>query len=231
MLCVKDLRISYGLFELRANFSIQTGSLVAILGPSGSGKTTLINAIAGFTPNITGFIEWNQLALAALSPGERPINILFQDHNLFPHLNVEKNVSIGIKPNLKLTALERKSVLETIIKVGLGELGSKQPSELSGGQKTRVALARVMVRCKPLLLLDEAFLGLEPALRLKMLDLMIEYVQKESKTLLMVTHDIDDVIKLGQLVLFVDNGDVFGPMHVTEFLSSTEPRFRKYLGG
>ena len=120
MLCVKDLRISYGLFELRANFSIQTGSLVAILGPSGSGKTTLINAIAGFIPSRTGFIEWNQLALTALSPGERPINILFQDHNLFPHLNVEKNVSIGIKPNLKLTALERKSVLETIIKGGLG---------------------------------------------------------------------------------------------------------------
>ena len=204
MLCVKDLRISYGLFELRANFSIQTGSLVAILGPSGSGKTTLINAIAGFIPSRTGFIEWNQLALTALSPGERPINILFQDHNLFPHLNVEKNVSIGIKPNLKLTALERKSVLETIIKVGLGELGSKQPSELSGGQKTRVALARVMVRSKPLLLLDEAFLGLGPALRLKMLDLMIEYVQKESKNITIV-HEKYKVPQFYYVVNIVSN--------------------------
>ena len=88
-----------------------------------------------------------------------------------------------------------------------------------------------MVRSKPLILLDEAFLGLGPALRLKMLDLMMEYVQKERKTLLMVTHDINDAIKLGQLVLFVDKGKVFGPMHLTEFLSSTDPRFREYLGG
>ena len=231
MLRVRDLKVGYDLFELRADFSIQTGSLVAILGPSGSGKTTLINAIAGFIQSRTGIIEWNQLALAPFSPGERPINILFQDHNLFPHLDVEKNVAIGIKPNLKLSILERKSVLETIAKVGLGELGNKQPSELSGGQKTRIALARVMVRSKPLLLLDEAFLGLGPALRLKMLDLMMEYVQKERKTLLMVTHDINDAIKLGQLVLFVDKGKVFGPMYLTEFLSSTDPRFKQYLGG
>ena len=94
MLRVRDLKVGYDLFELRANFSIQTGSLVAILGPSGSGKTTLINTIAGFIQSRTGIIEWNQLALAPFSPGERPINILFQDHNLFPHLDVEKNVAI-----------------------------------------------------------------------------------------------------------------------------------------
>ncbi len=230
MLRVRNLRAGYNDFELWANFSVQERSLVAILGPSGSGKTTLINTIAGFAPVNTGDIEWKGGNITGLSPGERPISVLFQDHNLFPHLNVEKNISIGLKANLKLKPNEQEKVFETIRKVGLEKYITKKPSELSGGQRTRIALARVMLRCKPLLLLDEVFLGLGPALRLEMLGLIMDFVQEENMTLLMVTHDINDAIKLNQKIIFVHDGQVVSPMDIAKFLGSSDFRFREYLG-
>ena len=231
MLRVRNLRAGYKKFEIRADFSIQDGSLIAIVGPSGSGKSTLVNVIAGFLSPRVGAIEWKKETITALPPGSRPVSILFQDHNLFPHLTVEKNVSIGLKPNLKLTSYERDQVLDTIRKVGLEKFIGNKPAELSGGQRTRIALARTMLRSKPLLLLDEAFSGLGPALRLDMLALMMEFVQEGNLTLLMVTHDINDAIKLNQQIIFVNDGEIIGPMAISEFLSSTDPKFRQYLGG
>ena len=230
MLRVKNLRTGYKDFQLSANFMVQERSLVAIVGPSGSGKTTLINTIAGFLPANIGNVEWKEGSITSLSPGKRPVSVLFQDHNLFPHLNVERNISIGLKANLKLDPSEKEKVFETIRKVGLEKFITKKPSELSGGQRTRIALARVMLRCKPLLLLDEAFLGLGPALRLEMLALIMDFVHEENMTLLMVTHDINDAIKLNQKIIFTHDAQVIGPMDIAEFLGSSDLRFRQYLG-
>jgi len=121
-------------------------------------------------------------------------------------------------------------VLETIRKVGLEKYIRNKPSKLSGGQRTRIALARVMLRSKPVLLLDESFSGLGPALRLEMLSLIMDYVQEANMTLLMVTHDINDAIKLNQQVIFVNDGQVVGPMDIAKFLNSSDLRFRQYLG-
>ena len=230
MLRVRNLQVGYEHFVLRASFSLKNSSSVAILGPSGSGKTTLINAIAGFLPVDIGDVEWKGDNITGLPPGERPVSILFQEHNLFPHLTVEENVSIGLRPNLKLTSNEKKYVFETIRKVGLEKYIRNKPSKLSGGQRTRIALARVMLRSKPVLLLDESFAGLGPALRLEMLSLIMDYVQKANMTLLMVTHDINDAIKLNQQVIFVNDGQVVGPMDIAKFLNSSDLRFRQYLG-
>ncbi len=230
MLIVRNLRAGYKHFEIKANFSVKEGSFVAILGPSGSGKTTLVNAIAGFVPLETGSIEWKDENIAILPIGDRPVSILFQEHNLFPHLTIEKNVSIGLKPNLKLTSSERDKVLRTLRRVGLEKFVKYKPAELSGGQRTRVALARAMLRSKPLLLLDEAFSGLGPALRLEMLALIMDFVEQENMTLLMVTHDINDAIKLNQQIIFANDGEIAGPMDLTKFLNSNEQNFRGYLG-
>ncbi len=230
MLRVRNLRVGYDHFELRANFTVEKGSLVAIVGPSGSGKTTLLNTIAGFLSPLAGVIEWEQRNISELSPGDRPISILFQDHNFFPHLSVEQNVSIGVKANLRLTSGEYHRVFSIIEKVGLEKFRNKKPSELSGGQRTRIALARVMLRSKPLLLLDEAFLGLGPALRLEMLGLLMNFVHHENMTLLIATHDIKDVIKLNQQIMFVSEGEIKAPMQVAEFLNSSDDRIKQYLG-
>ena len=230
MLYVRNLRVGYDQFVLKADFSFEEGSLVSILGPSGAGKTTLINSIAGFLKINSGSIRWKKEDITKLPPGERPVSILFQDYNFFSHLTVEKNVSIGIKPDLRLNSIEREKVFQAIKKVGLNKYTNKKPSELSGGQRTRIALARVIVRSKPLLLLDEAFLGLEPALRLEMLELIMEMAYKENITLLMITHDVKDAIKLNQQIIFVNEGKVNCPIHISKFLNSSDDKIRKYLG-
>ena len=230
MLCVRNLRVGYDQFVLKADFYFEEGSLVSILGPSGSGKTTLINSIAGFLQINSGSIRWKKEDITKLPPGERPVSILFQDYNFFFLLTVEKNVSIGIKPDLRLNSIEREKVFQAIKKVGLNKYTNKNPSELSGGQRTRIALARVIVRSKPLLLLDEAFLGLEPALRLEMLELIMEMAYKENITVLMITHDVKDAIKLNQKIIFVNEGKVNYPIHISKFLNSSDDKIRKYLG-
>ena len=230
MLRVRNLQTGYNDFQLYANFVVRERSLVAIVGPSGSGKTTLLNTIAGFMPVSVGEVEWKEESITNVSPGKRPVSVLFQDHNLFPHLSVEKNVAIGLKANLKLNSSEQDQVFEAIRKVGLEKYITKKPSELSGGQKTRIALARAMIRCKPLLLLDEAFLGLGPALRLEMLALIMDFVHEEKMTLLMVSHDINDALKLNQKIIFIHDGQVIGPMDIAEFLCSSDLKFREYLG-
>ena len=123
-----------------------------------------------------------------------------------------------------------ENALQLKKKVGLKKYANKRPSELSGGQRTRIALARVMVRSKPLLLLDEAFLGLGPALRLEMLELIIDMAYKKNTTLLMITHDVKDAIKLNQKIIFVNEGVVDFPVHISEFLNSSKDKIRQYLG-
>ena len=155
---------------------------------------------------------------------------MFQDYNLFSHLNVIENVAIGLKPNLKLSDLQLDLVNFAIEEVGLSKFKFKSPSQLSGGQKTRVSLARAMVRSKPILLLDEAFSGLGPALRSEMIELIKNHVTKNKITLLMVSHHIKDAVELNQKVLFVSEGQFMKPINVNDFINSSDKRIRDYIG-
>ena len=230
MLCVDNLVIDLENFRLTADFKIETGSHIAIVGPSGAGKSTFLNVLAGFIPLKYGNIEWNKSCITKLEPGKRPLSILFQDYNLFSHLNVIENVAIGLKPNLKLSDLQLDLVNFAIEEVGLSKFKFKSPSQLSGGQKTRVSLARAMVRSKPILLLDEAFSGLGPALRSEMIELIKNHVTKNKITLLMVSHHIKDAVELNQKVLFVSEGQFMKPINVNDFINSTDKRNRDYIG-
>ncbi len=161
---IERMRIVQEGFTLDADLAVARGARVAVIGPSGSGKSTLMGAIAGFVPLASGRILWGGADLARQPPGERPLSILFQDQNLFPHLTVADNVGLGLDPRLRLTAADRQRVAAVIARVGLAGKEGRRPAALSGGEQGRAALARVLVRARPLLLLDEAFAALGPVL-------------------------------------------------------------------
>ena len=149
-----NIKLSHGAFNLTANLKIESAKKIAIIGPSGGGKSTLLSTISGFKSPDQGkvFINGNDVTLT--SPSERPVALLFQDHNLFPHLSVKKNVSLGINTSLNLTETELDIVNKALSRVGLKNYDNKMPFELSGGEQQRVALARCLLRKKPVLCLD-----------------------------------------------------------------------------
>ena len=230
MLQVKNLFVDLGGFRLTADFEIERGSLISIVGPSGAGKSTILNALAGFVPLTSGVIKWNGSDITKLDPGLRPLSILFQDYNLFSHLTVKDNIAIGLRPNLKLDDLETEMVNSVIEEVGLSKFKFIKPFQLSGGQRTRVSLARSIVRSKPILLLDEAFSGLGPALRSEMIKLIKDKSIKEGITLIMVSHHIKDAIELDQKVIFVNDGETMKPTNVSIFINSQDKNIRDYIG-
>ena len=174
MLRLDRLILSQDDFRLAADLTIDAGTMVAILGPSGAGKSTLLAAIAGFVTPASGRILWQGRDITQAPPGARPVSILFQDQNLFPHLTVAENVGLGIRPDLRLSAPDRARVSAALDRTGLSGHDDRLPASLSGGQQSRVALARVLLRARPVMLLDEPFAALGPALKATMLDLVAE---------------------------------------------------------
>lgn len=230
MLAVEDLRIVLPGFSLEADFALPAGSRAALLGPSGAGKSTLLAAIAGFQPLVAGRIAWAGQDLAPLPPGARPLSILFQDGNLFPHLTAAENIGLALRPSLRLSVGERGQVQAALERVGLGGFAGRRPAELSGGQQSRVALARALLRARPMLLLDEPFAALGPGLRAEMLDLVAEIVSETGATLLLVTHDPRDAERIAPLSLLVAEGRVEPPAPTAALLADPPPALRAYLG-
>ena len=184
------------------NLECKPSEVVAILGQSGSGKSTLLDIIAGFIEPTAGTIVLDGAELLGKPIEKRPITILFQKHNLFEHLSVQKNILLGIDKKLK----ESRSKIEVILKeVGLEAHEHKLASELSGGQQQRVALARVLMRREPILLLDEPFSGLDDATRIEMLELVQKITQAHQLHTLMVTHDLDDCERIANHVYKMEN--------------------------
>ena len=190
------------------NLSINAGERVAIIGESGAGKSTLLNLIAGFEFPHQGEIWLNDKNHTRSAPYERPVSILFQENNLFPHLTVQQNLVLGLKPSLKLTALEQEKIEQVACSVGLGDYLQRLPNSLSGGQKQRVALARCLLRDKPILLLDEPFSALDQKLRVEMLALIDKLCDEKYLTLLLVTHQPSELVGTIDRVLLVENGQI-----------------------
>ena len=230
MLRLNALDIRKGEFRLSGTADIKAGARVAVIGPSGAGKSTLLEAIAGFQPLNSGKILWRSDDLTARPPGKRPVAMLFQDGNLFPHLTVAQNAGLGINPNRKLTPDEMKTVEVAISRVGLSGMEGRKPAELSGGQQSRAALARVLVQQRDLLLLDEPFAALGPALKAEMLDLVKEIAAERNITLLMVSHDPDDARRITDEVLLIAEGKLHPPAPTAETLDNPPAALREYLG-
>ena len=215
MLELDDLIIRYPDFTGRYSLTVARGALCAVIGPSGGGKTTMLHAIAGFEPVLGGAARFDGHDLAALPPALRPCSLLFQNHNLFPHLTASQNVALGLKPGLSLSKAERGIVADALASVGLDGEPHRLPGELSGGQRQRVALARALVMRRPLLLLDEPFGALDPGLRKAMITLTDSLRRQHGLTVLMTIHTPSDIGHVADLVAFVAEGAVqcVGPAH------------------
>jgi thiamine transport system ATP-binding protein len=231
MLKLEGLDLRQGDFRLTADWQVPQGARVALIGPSGAGKSSLLSAIAGFFPPVAGRIRWDGRDIGALPPGERPLTILFQDQNLFPHLTLAQNAGLGLRPDLRLDAPQKAQVAQALARVGLEGLADRKPAQLSGGQQGRVALARVLLRARPLLLLDEPFAALGPALKAEMLALVAEVAADTGATVLMVTHDPADARAFADQTVLVAEGVAAAPVPTAALFADPPPALQAYLGG
>lgn len=218
-----------GDFALRADLEVPEGGRVAVMGPSGSGKTTLLALVAGFLAPARGRVTWQGRDLGPLPPGARPVSVVFQDQNLFPQLTAAQNVGLGLRPDLRLDLAQKAAVEAALDAVGLGGLGPRKPAQLSGGQQGRVALARVMLRERPILLLDEAFAALGPGLKDEMLDLLSGIADRSGATVLMVTHDPDDARRFASLGVVVAEGVAYPPQEIGALFAAPPPALQDWL--
>lgn len=230
MLRIEAARLNNGGFRLEADFTVEPGARVAVIGPSGAGKSTLIGAIAGFVPLEAGRLLWQGRDITAAAPGARPVAMLFQDGNLFAHLSLTDNVGLGLRPDLRLDQGQREEVARALARVGLAGYEGRRPGALSGGQQSRAALARVLVQKRPLVLLDEPFAALGPALKADMLDLVSDLVAEAGATLMMVSHDPGDARRIADQTIVVAEGRADPPRPTGEVLDSPPPALRAYLG-
>ncbi|MGN2615754.1 thiamine ABC transporter ATP-binding protein [Aliivibrio fischeri] len=216
------------MFEFDLN--VEQGSVVAILGPSGAGKSTLLSLLAGFIEPESGDITINNESQLSLAPHQRPLSMLFQEHNLFAHLSVAENIGLGIKPNLRLNEKDKKRINDAARQVGVDDLLQRLPEQLSGGQKQRVALARCLVQQKPVLLLDEPFSALDPILREEMIVLIQTLIKSEKLTVLMVTHSLQDAKALASHYAFICQQKVLSQGRISElFTQEKPPELTQYL--
>ncbi|MCW1930861.1 thiamine ABC transporter ATP-binding protein [Pararhodobacter zhoushanensis] len=230
MLGLDGVEIVLGSFRLAADLSVPQGARIAVMGPSGAGKSTLIGAVAGFVPLAAGAISWQGARIDGLAPALRPLSILFQDNNLLPHLSVFDNVALGVNPNLRLSTAQKAAVGQALVETGLSGLEARKPAQLSGGQVSRAGLARVLLRARPMILLDEPFSALGPALKRQMLDLVARIADETGATLLMITHDPEDALRLCDQTIVVAEGRAAPPAATGALLADPPPALKAYLG-
>ena len=206
-------------FSLSIDLHIKSETFVAVLGASGAGKSTLLSIIAGFEDLERGKLWLDSTDVQNVSPAKRPVSMIFQDHNVFAHLSVWDNVALGISPSLKLNAEQKAQVDAALVRVSLSQYATRKPGNISGGERQRVALARVLVRKRKILLLDEPFAALDPGLRHDMLDLVSDLRREHSLTVLMVTHQPEEALRAADEIIFVADGKVREPIVSKTFFS------------
>ncbi len=231
MIRLDHIRFRYEEMDMAFDAVFPKNSLTAIIGPSGSGKSTLLNLIAGFETPQSGHVLIEGQNVTALPPDQRPVNMIFQDNNVFAHLSVWQNVALGVSPSLKLDVDQKLRVDAALKEVGLHALAGRKPGEVSGGERQRVAVARALVRDRPVLLLDEPFAALGPALRRDMLDLVIAMRIAKGLTVLMVTHQPEDAEYAASHTAYLENGRLLALKPTADLFAATDlPGLQAYLG-
>ncbi|MFK0207504.1 ATP-binding cassette domain-containing protein [Agrobacterium sp. NPDC090283] len=202
------VRLRLGTQDFDLDCTFPQSRITAVVGASGSGKSTLLNLVAGFEAPDSGRVMIGGQDVTALDPSERPVSSIFQDNNLFAHLDIFTNVALGVSPGLKLRMEDRERIEKALVRVGLAGFDKRLPGTLSGGERQRAALARALVRKKPVMLLDEPFAALDPGLRAGMTSLLLDLHGETKNTVIIVTHHPDDIKKLAQQVVFLERGRV-----------------------
>lgn len=191
---------------LALSATVMPGEVLSVMGPSGIGKSTLLAFLAGhLDPAFTaeGAVRLAGRDLAGLPPQQRLAGMLFQDPLLFPHLSVGENLAFALPPSVRPRALRRQRAAEALAEIGMAGFADRDPASLSGGQKARVALQRVLLSGPRYLLLDEPFSGLDPALRTDIRGLVFERARSLALPTVLVTHDPADATAAGGRVVTI----------------------------
>ncbi len=190
------------------DLEVRAGEFVSLLGPSGSGKTTTLRMIAGFESPESGSILVDGVDVVGLPPNGRPVNTVFQDYALFPHLDVRENVEFGLRA-AKVSSTERdRRVRDALEMVSVAQFASRRPGQLSGGQRQRVALARALVMRPKVLLLDEPLGALDLKLRSQMQLALVDLCHELGISFLYVTHDQAEAFAMSDRVAVMGGGKI-----------------------
>ena len=227
------LKLNFSLKEsyltISTNISLEPDKIYAVVGPSGAGKSTFLNLISGFASISSGTIIWNGQEISNLPPAKRSVSILFQDNNLFPHLSVWRNLALAVTHWPKISRDNEEKLKAVMSEVGILGLENRKPSQLSGGQQSRVALARVLLQKNKILLLDEPFSALGPSLKDQMLELIKKIAKNKKLLVLMVTHEPADAKKVASQTLVVKDKKVHAPLSTEKALDPINGPLADYL--
>ena len=227
------LKLNFSLKEsyltISTNISLEPEKIYAVVGPSGAGKSTFLNLISGFASISSGTIIWNGQEISNLPPAKRSVSILFQDNNLFPHLSVWRNLALAVTHWPKISRNNEEKLKAVMSEVGILGLENRKPSQLSGGQQSRVALARVLLQKNKILLLDEPFSALGPSLKDQMLELIKKIAKNKKLLVLMVTHEPADAKKVASQTLVVKDKKVHPPLSTEKALDPINGPLADYL--
>jgi thiamine transport system ATP-binding protein len=227
------LKLNFSLKEsyltISTNICLEPDKIYAVVGPSGAGKSTFLNLISGFASISSGTIIWNGQEISNLPPAKRSVSILFQDNNLFPHLSVWRNLALAVTHWPKISRDHEEKLKAVMSEVGILGLENRKPSQLSGGQQSRVALARVLLQKNKILLLDEPFSALGPSLKDQMLELIKKIAKNKKLLVLMVTHEPADAKKVASQTLVVKDKKVHPPLSTEKALDPINGPLADYL--
>ena len=235
MLEVKKLKKRFGSNVVLndISFNVSKGDIISIVGPSGSGKSTLLRCLNLIEKPSSGDIIFEGTSLvgkkADLSLLRQKMGMVFQQFNLFPHLNVIDNITLApVKLKLMNEVTARKKALELLNTINLKDKAEHYPNELSGGQKQRVAIIRTLIMEPDIILFDEPTSALDPEMIGEVLDL-IKKVADTGKTMVIVSHEMNFVKKVSNRVLFIDGGKVIFDGKTKDFFSSENIRIKEFL--
>jgi osmoprotectant transport system ATP-binding protein len=235
---VEFAKVSYTLagsrFLLRdISLRLEAGTTTALLGRSGSGKTTLLRMVNGLVTPTSGEVRVGERAVGAyeLVALRRSIGYVIQETGLFPHMTVGRNAGMALelagRPRAEIAA--RAEEVLRLVGLDYAEFRERYPWQLSGGQRQRVGLARALAMDPDILLMDEPFGALDPLTRAEMQTMLRELLQRVGKTVLLVTHDLDEALYLAQRVVFLAEGEVVADLAAGEVLASNNPHVKDYV--
>lgn len=215
------------------NLTLAPGTTTALLGRSGSGKTTLLRMVNALAMPTTGEVRVHGQPTHTADPIalRRSIGYVIQETGLFPHMTVERNAGLALELANFPTAERQPRIAEVLALTGLGYTGlrARYPWQLSGGQRQRVGLARALAADPTLLLMDEPFGALDPLTRAEMQTMLRALLARVGKTVLLVTHDLDEALYLAHRIVFLDAGAIVADLPAAEVLASTNPHVQAYI--
>jgi len=234
---VEFAKVSYALADGRVllrdvSLALETGKTTALLGRSGSGKTTLLRMVNGLVTPTAGEIRVGGTAVGAGSIElRRGIGYVIQETGLFPHMTVERNAGMALElaGSGKDEIARRVTAVLGIVGLEYGEFRARYPWQLSGGQRQRVGLARALATDPAVLLMDEPFGALDPMTRAEMQTMLRELLGRVKKTVLLVTHDLDEALYLADRVVFLEAGAVVADLKAGEVLGSENAHVERYV--